>query len=89
MGLEPLAVQGVPVAGVDRAIGVLDDDAMDGQIDVGGLADSEVAAEGGAGDFFDLGGGITSVDPFGIMVGLSDEPLIELGSGDCLEIGML
>lgn len=37
--VEEAAVEGVPVAGVDGAIGVFDGDAVDGEVDKGGFAD--------------------------------------------------
>ena len=60
VSMHPLAVEGIPMAGMDRAIGVLDDDAVDGQINVGCFADGKFVAEGRLGDFFDLGEGIAA-----------------------------
>ena len=34
------------MAGVDGAVGVLHDDAVDGEVEVGGFSDGEIAAEG-------------------------------------------
>ena len=51
---EPFAVQGVPMAGMDRAIGVLHGDAVDRKIDVVHGADSKILTKRGSGGPFDL-----------------------------------
>lgn len=57
MGVHLFAVEGIPVAGMDRSIGVLDDDAMDGKIEVDCLSNGKITAESGPGDFLNLGEG--------------------------------
>ena len=42
---EPFAVEGVPMASVDGAIGILNSDAMDRKIDVGHGTDSKILTE--------------------------------------------
>ena len=45
---KPFAVEGVPMAGMDRAIGILNCDAMDRQIDVGHGTDSKILTKSGS-----------------------------------------
>lgn len=42
---------------MERSIGVLDDDTVDGKVDVCGFADGKVGAKRRAGDFLNLGEG--------------------------------
>lgn len=73
------------MAGVDRAVGVLDDDAVDGQIDVGHFPYSEILTEGGAGDPFDLAGREPAAEPDGLFERFGDKTFVDAGFWDGAE----
>lgn len=75
------------MAGVEGAVGVLDDDAVDGKIEVCGLADGKIVAEGGAGDLLDLGEGEAAGDALGVALGFADKAVVELGGGVDFQVG--
>lgn len=80
-GVQALSIKGVPMARVDRAIGILNDDTMDWQVDVGSFAHSEVVAKSRAGHLLDLRKGKPAGDPLRIALGLGHQALVELGRG--------
>ncbi len=57
MGIHPFAIESIPVAGMDRAIGVLDDNAVNREVEICRFSDSEVGAKSRSGHFFNLGKG--------------------------------
>ena len=75
------------MAGMDRAIRILDDDAVDGQVNVGCFADGKLVAEGRLGDFLNLGERIAARDPFGIAMGLGHEALVKFCGRNYLKKG--
>jgi hypothetical protein len=83
------AVESVPMASMDRSIGVLDDNAVDGQVQIDCFSDVKVAAEGGVGDFLDLGKRIAIRDALCIPMGLCHKALTDLSGGGALEQGFL
>ena len=86
---EAFAIEGVPVRGVDRAVGVLDDDGVDGKIDVGHFADGKILTEGSAGDGLDLAGAEVAAEADGVFVRFGDETFVEFGLGSGFEAGVL
>lgn len=86
---KPLAVEGVPMACMDGAVGILDDDAVNREKDVGRFADGEVLAKGSAGCPFDLGVGKAAGQADGVLVGLGHEPLVDARFGDGTEARVL
>ena len=79
---KPFAVEGIPMAGVDRAVRVLDGDAMDRQIDVSYGTDSKILTESCPGQPFDLGGRKMAAEADGVFVGFSDKSFVEFGFRD-------
>ncbi len=53
-GVEPFAVEGVPISGHLRAVWVLDHDTIDRKEDFGGFADSKIMAKGSSCNVFNL-----------------------------------
>lgn len=86
---EALSVEGIPVGGHLGAVGILDDDAIDGEENLGGFPDGEVPSKGGAGDHLNLGGAVAFFYPFGVLSRFGDEPMLEFGFGDDRKAGIL
>ena len=61
--MDPLAVEGVPEGRVDRAVGVLHDDRVDGEVDVACFPDHKICAKGRPREFFDLAKGEVARHP--------------------------
>ena len=76
-GLEELAIESVPVAGVDGAVGIFYHDAMNGKIDNALFADGEVVSEGGVSDVDDVLGRIARAEAGSPFDGLGDEFFVE------------
>ena len=88
-GEEAFAVEGVPIGGHLGAVGVLDGNGIDGEENLGGFADGKIVAKGGFGDVLNLGGTIALFDALGVLGGFGDEPLVDFGFGNDLELGVL
>jgi hypothetical protein len=86
---HPLAVEGVPMAGMDGAVRVLDDNAMDGQVDVGHFADSKILTEGRPGGSFDLARRKVAAEADGVFIRLGNKPFVKTGLWSGAEFGVL
>ena len=65
------------MAGVDGAVGVLDDNAMNGKIDVVDFSDGKILSEGGFCNFLDLRDGESTMEADGVFEWFCDKPLID------------
>jgi hypothetical protein len=88
-GGEPFAIEGIPVAGHLRTIGVLDDDAIDWKEDFCGFTDRKIAAEGSIGDIFYLRRAVPFFNANGLFSRLSHKPMIELSLRNDLKLWIL
>ncbi len=86
---EALAIEGVPMGGMDGTVGVLDDDGVDGEKNVGGAADSKILTKGCTGQPFNLGGGKPARKADGVFIGFGDDVDVDAGFGDGAQFGVL
>ena len=74
---------------MDGAVGILDGDAMDREIDVGHSTDGKILTKGCAGKPFDLAGSKMASEPDRIFIRLCDKSFIELGFWNRAEFRLL
>ena len=67
------------MAGMNRAVGVLDDDAVDGKVEIDCFANGKIVAKGSLCVFFDLCHRIAAGDPLGVAMGFCHQALTDFG----------
>ena len=73
---EAGAGEGVPVGGVERAVGVLDDNGVDREEDMGGLLNRKVMSKGRLAEPLNLADGEARRETMGTPIGHCDKGLL-------------